>query len=705
MALPIGSPLAIPLVLGVTGHVALRDDDRDRLTRQVRTVVEEFRRAWPTTPIVLLTSLADGADRLVADCVLEAGGTLVVVLPVERSRYEATFRDDDSRREFGRLLADTRVRRVIVVPDAQDGGDAMPPDDASARQRGYLLAGTFIARHVQLLIALWDGAPAAAPGGTGQIVAFRLSGRLDDGAPIAPWLTAAADPFAIPERPLDAPQRGPVLQIVTPRTDATASTPAAGEVGEIRRLLPGSGPDAAGTPVAARAARAFPTLDAVMARIEQFNTDLAAMPASALPPPDARLDARLATLAAAGEAAGALAQVDQRRTYSALRTVFVIVFVAALCFETFAELAIGETTGSLVALAMYIALFAAADLQYRRIKGRAIQTRFQDYRAIAEGLRVQLAWRCAGIDEIVADRYLSKHADELRWIRDAVRAWGVVIPPVERPDEPGVDEWVDGQLAFYGARALRDRRWLARYRYGGIGCIAAALASAVAVVIWKSIGILSWAGGPVPHGIDHAGPHAMAGAIGALVVMLCSMIVLSAHVLDRVRDARREEEREDDDDAGGPEATSAELPVDGVPRHRFELASLWTGLAGGLAIVGALASVPAVVGQLRPGGIHRGIVLAPHAWLVVALGVPTLLGAFLHEYADQRAFAAHRKQYQRMARLFARGRAALRRRRTAADAAGTARLLIELGSEALAEHAEWLILHRERPLELPKAEI
>jgi len=697
MALSVGSPLAIPLVLGVTGHVALRDEDRDRLTRQVRTVLEEFRRAWPTTPLVLLTSLADGADRLVAESVLQAGGTLVVVLPVERSRYETTFRDADSRREFDRLLADPRVRRVIVVPEARPGLDAVPPDAATARQRGYLLAGAFIARHVQLLLALWNGDPAPAPGGTGQIVEFRLAGRLDAAAPIARWLTDAPDPFAIPERPLDAPQRGPVLQIVAPRADD--STRDGGDVGEIRRLLPGG---AAGAP---RRARSFPTLEAVMARIEQYNVDLAAMPA--VPPPaDPPLDPRLATLAAAGEAAGILAQADQRRTYAALRTVFAIVFLAALCFETFAELAIGETTGSLVALAMYIALVAAADLQYRRIKGRAIQTRFQDYRAIAEGLRVQLAWRCGGTAEIVADRYLSKHADELRWIRDAVRAWGLVTPPVDSADEAGVDAWVDGQQAFYTARALRDRRALARFRYGGIGCIAAALASAVAVVIGKAIGILRWVGGPVPTGIDHAGVHALPGAIAALVMMLCSMIVLAAHVADRVRDAREEEERDDDEgDARAPDATTAERPVAGATRHGFELTSLWTGFAGGLAIVGVLASVPTIVDALHPDWHQLGLVFSPHAWLVVALGVPTLLGAFLHEYADQRAFAAHRKQYQRMARLFARARAALRHRRAAGDAAGTARLLVDLGSEALAEHAEWLILHRERPLELPKAEI
>ena len=32
-------------------------------------------------------------------------------------------------------------------------------------------------------------------------------------------------------------------------------------------------------------------------------------------------------------------------------------------------------------------------------------------------------------------------------------------------------------------------------------------------------------------------------------------------------------------------------------------------------------------------------------------------------------------------------------------------LAVELGKEALAEHGDWVILHRERPVELPKGKI
>jgi hypothetical protein len=40
-----------------------------------------------------------------------------------------------------------------------------------------------------------------------------------------------------------------------------------------------------------------------------------------------------------------------------------------------------------------------------------------------------------------------------------------------------------------------------------------------------------------------------------------------------------------------------------------------------------------------------------------------------------------------------------------AGLASTQRVLRRLGIEALAEHADWLLMHRERPLELPKMEL
>ena len=54
---------------------------------------------------------------------------------------------------------------------------------------------------------------------------------------------------------------------------------------------------------------------------------------------------------------------------------------------------------------------------------RRYEHRFHDYRALAEGLRVQMYWNAAGITACAADHYLRRQRSEFEWIRQALRAW------------------------------------------------------------------------------------------------------------------------------------------------------------------------------------------------------------------------------------------------------------------------------------------
>jgi hypothetical protein len=96
---------------------------------------------------------------------------------------------------------------------------------------------------------------------------------------------------------------------------------------------------------------------------------------------------------------------------------------------------------------------------------------------------------------------------------------------------------------------------------------------------------------------------------------------------------------------------------------------------------------------------------AGHAWVVVGLGVVTVVGALVHSYTDKRAFGEHARQYSRMAEVFT--RAGERMAALLHDSKHErARILaVELGKEALTEHGDWLMLHRERPIQPPKVEL
>ncbi len=121
-----------------------------------------FESGKPT--FALVSSLAEGADRLAARAALDAAFALDVVLPCPSSIYGETFADDASRGEFDALMASARGRLVLPLAGKpeQSVQDRLP--------RSYESAGLTMLAQSDILVAVWDGKPADGRGGTGQIV-------------------------------------------------------------------------------------------------------------------------------------------------------------------------------------------------------------------------------------------------------------------------------------------------------------------------------------------------------------------------------------------------------------------------------------------------------------------------------------------------------------------------------------------------------
>jgi hypothetical protein len=101
-------------------------------------------------------------------------------------------------------------------------------------------------------------------------------------------------------------------------------------------------------------------------------------------------------------------------------------------------------------------------------------------------------------------------------------------------------------------------------------------------------------------------------------------------------------------------------------------------------------------------GEERSLITAA---LLVAMGWSVALATLCQWYSEKCAFAEQHKQYKRMRTVFA--RAYVRTGEQLRDEKKNAAIatIALLGREALAEHADWLLLHRERPGELPRLEI
>jgi hypothetical protein len=571
----------LPLVIGITGHRDLREADRPALAKEVRRVFEELRETYRSTPLVVLSALAEGADRLVAQVALDTPGVkLIVPLPMPRALYEADFTAPDSLKEFSSLLAS--AERWFELPLLEGADEASVRAGGETRDRQYAALGEYLAENSQILLALWDGVESKRLGGTAQTVSFKLHGS----GTYIPRQRSSLDPV----------ETGPVHQIVTPR----ASNPQLN--GKPFTRTPLYPPEYKSHKAAKKA------YDKMYARTEGFNRDALGMTlaraaqrevssAELLPRNEAtRLPHELQAVRETFGLADTLALDFQRRTYRALLEIFSGVLLAAVLFTVYAHF--GQP---LLVLVIYLVALGVVHMVWFVAKWLDYQNKFQDYRTLAEGLRVQFFWGLSDIRRSVAMTYLRKQRSELEWIRNGLRVVSLwldgLAPPVERLEGPeGAQQlrlvlryWIEAQSDYFTRAARRDDMFHSR--------------------------LLKWATRLV--------------RVGVIV-------------------------------------------------------------AAGLLVFQLMVSMK---------WLHENPSVKAVAITVTTLAM--VAAALAHNYAEKRALAEHAKHYARMSGIFANAKAPLADFINKEDYEGAKELLRELGAEALQESGDWVILHRERPLDVP----
>jgi hypothetical protein len=173
------------LRVGVVGHRKLPEPEE--LRPAIRAALVQIRETWTRRPLILVSSLAEGADRLVVEVGREepfrAG--LEALLPLRPEEFRRDFPDARPSREFDWFLGVARDVRVAR------GGEHLDLAAPGARDRAYAAAASELVDRSEVLLAVWDGAAARGPGGTAETVALaRRSGK-----PLA-WIHSA-DPGSV----------------------------------------------------------------------------------------------------------------------------------------------------------------------------------------------------------------------------------------------------------------------------------------------------------------------------------------------------------------------------------------------------------------------------------------------------------------------------------------------------------------------------
>ncbi|HWL52174.1 MAG TPA: hypothetical protein VNQ90_07055 [Chthoniobacteraceae bacterium] len=165
------------LNIGITGHrhPRLPVEQTPEIARAIREIVTAVAGLAPELAIDaglervegagalrLVTSLAEGADRIAAHVALELGVEIQAPLPFSRGEYERDFETPESRAEYRELLA--AATAVLELDGRRD-------DEATA----YLHAGRVMLEQSDLLLAVMDDDRTRKRGGTAHIVSDALA--------------------------------------------------------------------------------------------------------------------------------------------------------------------------------------------------------------------------------------------------------------------------------------------------------------------------------------------------------------------------------------------------------------------------------------------------------------------------------------------------------------------------------------------------
>lgn len=672
-----------PIVIGVVGHRGIRDADRAILGEALRAVFREFRDAYPRTPLVVLSALAEGSDQVAARAALESGAFVRAPLPFppEIYRRSTSFDGEAGRAELDTILAHERVEWFVVpLPDGMAGPgtdwhrvatDRTDEASQALRHACYANAGGYITRRCNVLIALQDerdqGHPRG-PSGTAEYVAFKLHGRAPAGYP---W--AFAEPLGYRnERRLvltiDAPRAAP-----SPDVDRAGGLSPDRPAGQLRVLVPNdqderwiipqewlplaarigswarfwarvgaslgflSVPRARGSAERQRIGRMRAELRQfreTCTNVDDFNRDLA-LPAvaaairerladearSRVGHFDEKHDRWLRRLSRIRDAAAALSRHLQPQLDRALLFVLTLLGLSILSFHFYAHLFVYDPAVHQPRHdPIYLGIFLALLLAAAAIVVVVWWSRLDERRLDARSLAEALRVRRAWSMAGLNRSVADSYAGQVRSEMSWVRQSLLhVCPP------PQV--WTD---QFHRLTEDQQLELLGRVRREWVEGQVRQLETGHRTQHNAAMDLRRWGFG--------------LAVIGWVILA----ILFSSSGWAPTADEGRGHEAQ-------PASATAEPPL-----------SPWY----------------------------------PRDWILILASSLVIAGGLCIAYCERRSYEELSKHYERMAILFANGNRELGDRLARRDIAGAQRVIAALGEEAIIEHVQWLILRRARQLEL-----
>jgi len=443
------SEFALPLVIAVTGHRDLVAAEVPAIRQRVRDWLQDLAGRYPDRRLSVMSPLAEGADRLVAEVALEIGIELTVPLPMERKLYKQDFVTPASGRQFDLLCE--RADEVVELPLARGTTEEQILFPGPARNRQYAQIGVFLCAHCHILLAIWDGKSSPDLGGTGQVVRFHH----DD-----------------------------IMPGYTPKTLATQQMLVDDESDLVYHIVcsrdrPHGEPHQDYAPLQSfwftkdrenpRCEEIPKQHETIFLRSDEFSRDAIHFAE--------QIDAEKYPLLDAGqhdELPHGIAEINrifciadwlaihyQKKTLFTLRATHLLGFLMGLMFILYSDFDSWPTY-----MFAFLLFFLVAAAIHFFAKRDGWHRKYLDYRTLAEGLRVQFYWAAAGVSnenesKFTHDNFLQTQDPELGWIRNVMRVAGTRCDAARYTDPAGLEfvlrEWIgdseNGQLGYFRRKA------------------------------------------------------------------------------------------------------------------------------------------------------------------------------------------------------------------------------------------------------------
>jgi len=446
---------AVPLIVAVTGHRDLVPAEIPGIRERVQEFLTNLRTEYPDRGVTVMSALAEGADRLVAEEALQLGIPLIVPLPMPGPLYIDDFESIKAQESFDYLCS--RAAEFYELPITPGNTPESIHEQGPNRSLQYAQLGVYLCAHCHILLALWDGKETDKLGGTGQVVRFHR----DD---VMPGYTpeSAGSGLILTDDESDL-----VYHIVCSR-DREGGEPAE----PLQALdfwwysLDRDEPRAKQIPDKYRR---------VFRHTSEFSADALEHENSIRKEAYPLLDAKSSAELPAGvrdidhvfRAADWLAIYFQKRMLLALRTTHLLALLMGLTYIIYSDLLPKQYF-----LYVFLGFLVLATIIHTISAREAWHRKYLDYRTLAEGLRVQLYWAAAGVttgtvSKFTHDNFLQAQDPDLGWIRNVMRVAGTECDASGYNDSVGLEftlkEWLgdenSGQLGYFrrkGEERARD---------------------------------------------------------------------------------------------------------------------------------------------------------------------------------------------------------------------------------------------------------